>query len=316
MNFVEHMSVPLGLTAKHNTLDNIFYGLLVIIILIDIMIIILTITSQIIINIIMMKIIIVLVFIYYLFIYLKMSKIIAEYHHMFNAIVIFENHQYHLNKFARVSIITFILIFLSSYYCLAQITLSDEINKIFVSEFMPMRIYEHGIFTQILLCYFIFYMQFIYFEFCNRYYNVLIYSNNLLRKYLAYKPDPYLDAQLKCVLDDFVINQDQFNSVVKLVKYYSLFILITYDLIMIMIVIIILELDIHSNAIFILIIYFLIFNFYSIITKFIIHFKSNISPILIDNINSWRKLRWSNKNLPMIKIVNNYSVNSVNLVIK
>lgn len=243
----------------------------------------------------------------YISIYLSLSKKIKHFHRMFDAIVAFETNQRQNCCRVSVSLISFLLVLLASLSLLIDLLYDEEINQLFATILVDLRFSQHCLLTAFQIPYLVTTLQFLYYEHCNRYYNVLIYSNQLLQKYLRYKPHPTIDMQLKIVLDDFVINREQFKRVVHSIKNYSMFILQSYNICLILITFICYHIGLHNSVIVRFILYISTFNLYSIITKALVKSKSKIEQNLIENIVLWRDLRNSPITMPMIVIKTNSS---------
>ena len=298
MNLFQYMLLPFGMTQRHRIMDQIFNGIAVSFFGLMFMTCLLSLPVDISLMPVLMKITSLGTQLMWIraFIFLKRNS--ENIYGMFDAILDFEGKQCPKQRLNfGFSLILFIICFMSSYIIAIYFTLSNvEFNKLFTLITFKLYLYHHASVTFLYFIYWMFLFQFIYIEFCDKYYNVLKFSINYIKKYFEFRPDFLLRHQIEEVIENFEENDKQFKQNVRplrkiiiiMVIFVNLQVLVTFSV-----------LPDSSNCYHLYILLFFV-NFYPIFTQIIIYEKSKIQNILITNIKDWKKSENTNKPLLVV----------------
>ena len=212
----QYMLVPLGVSHKFKTLDKIFNGIILSIFGLFLL------TSSLTLAIIKTKYELIITFSGFLTIlsgvksHKDLKNNIKDFLGMTEAIEDFESKRCPNKCSFSYSIIVFLLTFLSIYIsCVLLISLSPIQDQMFnglQTVHIKVMLSHHATLTTYFLLYLPFLVQFLYFEFCIHYYNVLNYSNNFIKRYLSYRPDLRIRYIIDKVVQDFQENDTQYQK--------------------------------------------------------------------------------------------------------
>ena len=153
---------------------------------------------------------------------------------------------------------------------------------------IKVMISNHAILTSFIPNYLAFLMQFLYFEFCIHYYNVLNYSNNFIKKFLSFRPDVKICYIIDKVIQDFQENDTQYEKVLAPMRLSIWMSFITFNICIVFeLLSVISKLDFAAYSV---ISSIFTFNFYLILTQIIILNKSKSQNILLKTIENWKTL--------------------------
>ena len=286
------MLVPLGVSHKFKTLDNIFNGITLSIFglfLLTFGLSLATISTK-------YELIIKLCAFVSTLSRVKSHKVlknnIKDFLGMTEAIEDFESKRCPNNFSFNYSLILFLLTFLSVYiscvFLVASSPFQDQIFNGFKIVHIKVMLSHHFTFTSFIPIYSTFLLQFLYFEFCIHYYNVLNFSNNFIKRYLSFRPDVRIRYIIDKVIEDFQENDSQYEKFLDPIRksiwmiYLSFNICFSFELILLLI-----KHDFTALAVISMLFFF---NFYFIFTQIFIYNKSKSQKVLLKTIEKWKTL--------------------------
>ena len=310
MNLFQYILLPFGLSLRHKTLDYIFSGISSSVFFLMAVTTLLSLPINTSIEVILLKISSFGLLFVWIWAYILLNKRSEDLYGMFDAILVFERNRTPKERLKfGFSLILFISCLMLSYVLSIHFTLSNiEFNLIFAPVQFEILFYHHAPLTFLFLIYWVFVIQFIHFEFCYKYNNLLKFSNTVIERYLSYRPDFVIRYQINEVIENFVENDKQFNKIIKPLKSIIclMILFVNFDIFLTYIV-----LGEDRNSITSYLIYSITFiiNFYTIVTQIITSIKSEIQNTLIDNINNWRQLTDTNIKLISVKKYSKFNPN-------
>ena len=193
MNLFQYVLLPFGLSLRYKTLDYIFTGISTSIFGLMVGTTLLSLPMDSSLNVILAKLVALLVEFFRIWAYVFMRKRSEDLYGMFDAILIFERNKTPKERLKfGFSLILFISCLMLSYVITILLTLLNiEINQLFVPLKFDILFCHHAAVTFLFVIYWTFVIQFIYFEFCYKYYNVLKFSNTVIEKYLSFRSADY-----------------------------------------------------------------------------------------------------------------------------
>ena len=296
MNLFEYMIVPFGLSLKHKSLDNCFIGITYSVFGLFLVTIALSLPFFTTVSDLIMKINFIVVISSmtsaYCLLKNKFEKILG----MISSIEAFEEKRCKPKQKFRLSLIAFILCFMltfvaSVYQVMLNVRIYTHLFK------YQLFMYHHICLTGLHVIYFVYLIQFIFFETSNRYYRVLKCSNEFIKRFLCFKPNYLIRYQINEVLEKFKINDLEFTQTVLTLRKLILLIMFSNNIMRIFQILYFIELNVENVYIFVIIFYNLILNSYFISTQIIIWRKSLIQLILIKNIDNWKDKNFPRKHL-------------------
>ena len=291
MNLFQYILLPFGLSLKHKTLDFIFTGISVSTLGILFMTHLLALPKDYLsFNAVLSKISGLVLFCISTRAYIHLKKCSEDIYGMFDAILVFERNKTPKERLKfGFSLISFISCFMSSYVLsLSMILLFDEINHLYQPFNINLHLYHHAAITDLYFIYWMFVIQFIYFEFCNKYYNLMKFSTDIIERFVSFRPHFVIRYQINEVIDNFIENDKQFAENVNPLRLYIILMSISLNFQILFSSLYMFEVGIGPNIKYLLILFGFVMNLYLISTQIVIQFKSKIQNILIKNINVWR----------------------------
>ena len=284
--------MPLGVSHKFKTLDNIFNGITLSIyglFLITFVLSLANITTE-------YELIIKLSAFVCVLTAVKTHKDlknnIKDFMGMTEAIEDFESRRCPNNCQFSYSLIIFLLSFLSTYILIAvTIVLSPIQDQIFNGlEIVHIKVVlsHHATLTCFNIVYLVFLVQFLYFEFCIRYYNVLNYSNNFIKRYLSYRLDVKITEIIDKLIEDFQENDKQYENFLSPMRN-SIWITFLASNVCLICEVILMLIN-QDYTVIALIPMIFSTEFYFIFTQIIIYNKSKSQKVLLKTIEKWKNL--------------------------
>ena len=161
----------------------------------------------------------------------------------------------------------------------------EEINEIFSIKLIDMKIclYDHFPLSGFIVLLFSFGLIYLIFELCEKYYNLLEFSNKFIGRYLRYEPNLEIKEKVLEVIENFEENENDFKLIVYPMRKIILFLIISVNICATFLFQH--SLETSSKLSCLSCIFF--FNLYYIYTQTVIHYKSKVKSILLLNIETW-----------------------------
>ena len=315
MNLFQYILLPFGLSLRHKTLDNIFTGISVSMFGLVFTTIMVSIPFCNTTKTIIFRFSSLAIQMSYIAAYYLLKKRSEDIYGMFDAILEFEKKQTPKERLKfGFSLISFITCLMLTYVLSIYLVLTNQeyYNLFALNQFFNQVILYYNpipipiVLTFLFFIYWMFVIQFIHFEFCYKYYNLLIFSNTVIEKYLCFRPNFLIRYQINEVIEDFEENDKQFNQSLKPLKLIILLLFISVNF-QFSITIWLLS---GSQSIYPCCFAAFTVNLYLIITQIITQIKSKIQNILIQNINVWKDS--DDKNKPLL-VTHHKSINNKNI---
>ena len=190
-------------------------------------------------------------------------------------------------KKSSYSLIFICICFIGNYISLMLLNYTDDFQNIFKNEMIKIEFRHHGPITG-LICIGTFYLiEFIWYEYYDKYYKILELSNDFIEGYLKYQPTTEQFYLVRDVINKFEVNEHDFHISINPLIRLKYLIQLSMNLVSLCIFLYLIE----SNACFSIKIYIILniifFNLYFISIQLIIVFKSRIQTKLLFNIDTW-----------------------------
>ena len=293
--------VPFGLSLRYKTLDKVFNGITISIFGLFLVTALISMTVFTNIAELLVKVFAVLNLSTLVMAYILLKKKLWKIVGMFEAVIDFERKRCPKKNRIDFSLILFVLCFISTLISsIHVIVLDDTLVKIFLTVRYKTIVYYQFIVTGGFYFYWMFLIQFLFFEFSCSYFDVLKFSDQFISRYLSFTPNFYLKYQINEVIEKLKINDQEFRDYIKPLKHILIIMFISNDIL----ISIQLYLNYQNNVDFStnlsIFLCGLFMNMYFIITQTIVHQKSYIQSILINKINKWKDRK---ENFPKIVFI-------------
>ena len=306
MKFVRYVLVPFGLSFKFKALDQVLSGLYISILaglIILVTLSIPTLNNNLLMSI--MKIIGLMSLFSILWAYILMKKRIEKFYGMYDEICASYHNIIQNKKNVFTPIIISCICFCLCYSLTFVISIySVEFNKVFKPFNMSIKFCYHGPITGLMCSFSIFSFQFIIYELCDKYYDLLEFSNQFIEKFLKYKPDFVIRYQVREVIQKFGENENVFNLIVYPMRRLIILIHIFLNFFMISRLKHFNEINACLFTQLSLFSLLFVYDFYLIYTQTVICLKSRIKNKFLSNIDTWIN---SSDDHSIGNIVTNYS---------
>ena len=302
MNLFQYILLPFGLSLKHKTLDSIFTGISYSVFSLWLITQVLSLLIDMTIKTTLLKLSSFTVGLIWVRIHIFLKQNSEDFYGMFDSILAFQRRKCPQTLKFNVSSVGFILCFMICYIItLVYVLLNLFINQLYAMYKLNFLLYHNIALSGFYIIYWIYVTQFIYFETNYRYFNVLCFSNNIIKKFMKFRPNVVIRYQIDEVIENFKINDNQFNQFVKPLKRYINLLALFVNISIIQLILLSIDFNIELIYLFFIFLFIILFNLYFISTQTVIHNKSKIQNILIKNITIWRNTPETNKQIIMVK---------------
>ena len=214
--------------------------------------------------------------------YILLKRRIKKYYGMYGEISAFDVRFRRNRGNLTWSNLMFFLCFGMCYISSMNFDFNNEIYSV-QTDNIKFYLYHHIPFTGFIFNLLIFGMIYLIFELCDRYYNLLDFSNKFIERYLKYEPNFEIRYQVLEVIKKFDENENDFKLIVYpmrkifLILFISLFIRVLFCFHN--------SIEITSKLSCLSFIFFIIL--YYMYTQIVIYYKSKVKSLLLSNIDTW-----------------------------
>ena len=218
-----------------------------------------------------------------------LKKRIEKFYGMFDEVLAFHTRisvkKNSINTHFIIFIVCSSLCYVSS---LCLILFSKELKSLLQPIITGISFEWHYPYTGLFFITWVFIPQYIIFELCNEYYNVLEFSNKFIERYLKYEPNFEIKYEVMEVIKKFEKNETDFKLIVYPMRRH----IIMYNLFINFASFALLGYLLHINpynfnTISSLLLFILFLDFYLIYTQTVIYCKSKVQWKLLTSINTW-----------------------------
>ena len=187
-----------------------------------------------------------------------------------------------------IFLLSLMMTYLSTVIMVVMSPLQDQIFNGFENFHVQVYFSHHATLTLSIPAYHLYVIQFLLFEFWIHYNNVLNYSNNFIERYLSYRPDVKICLMIDKVIEDFQENDIQYEKILAPMKRTICVLVISANFQLICEFVFMVN-NFDSMMLGPIFIWFFI-DFYFILTQIIIFNKSKSQKILLKTIEKWKNL--------------------------
>ena len=133
-----------------------------------------------------------------------------------------------------------------------------------------------------------FVIQFIHFEMCYKYYSLLCFYNQIIERFLKFKPNFVIKYLINETIDNFEVNESDLRQTVYPLQTIIVVMNVSNNLFNVFLAIYYWDYNHHYIYVRVLYIYCFLSNLYFFSTQSLILYKKRIQYILLQNINEWK----------------------------
>lgn len=289
MTLFQYILSPFGLTLRHKTWDNIFFGISLTIFSVFVLTFVASLTQITPWYIFVMKLIIFCCIATFVMIYIKLKANLSKIIVMYDEICVYET-KYNLKTTTfDTTLIAFVLCFVVSYVLMIFDILSNKtFSAIFNNnEVLLTLFYTHVSFSSLFVLLFRFSVQFIISRLCYRYYCLFKFYEKSIDVYLQYRPDFILRYRIEQILVTILKTKKSFDTTVRPINKCQIVITLSLNIFFIFRLIT----DTHINLVVAIlqITQLVLVNTNFVIGLVIVHVRKQTQDRLLYKIFSWKE---------------------------